>query len=99
MENRLESAITADILKALRKAGAWAEKVHGGPMQSRGLPDIVGGYRGRLIGLEVKRPGLDATPIQQHKLGKIATAGGYADVVHSVEEALKVIEVIDADLE
>ena len=83
-----ERTLTTTILKALRAHGAWCFKVHGGPTQEVGLPDIVGVYRERGFGLEVKRLGFDATPIQKTQLKRIRTAGGISGVVYSIEEAL-----------
>ena len=88
-----ERTLTTTILKALRAHGAWCFKVHGGPTQEVGLPDIVGIERGVGFGLEVKLPGLDATPIQRVQLERIRAAGGLSKVVHSVDEALAALGI------
>lgn len=93
MQTKLEREITTDVLKALREAGAWAEKVHGGPMQSRGLPDIFAVYKGQAYGIEVKRPGEKATQIQLYVLGRMELAGAKTGVVHDVPETLTLLGV------
>jgi Holliday junction resolvase len=87
-----EKDITNKILARLRERGAFAEKIHGGPLQGRGLPDIVACYRGRFIGIEVKRPGEKPTPLQSHVLGEILKAGGAAFVLTSADEVDKCLE-------
>lgn len=64
-------------------------------MQSRGLPDIVGVYRGRGFGLEVKRPGKrnTLTPLQAKTLRDIRDAGGIGFLVTSVDEALAALGI------
>lgn len=80
--------------------GAWVMKVHGGPTQTAGIPDLLVCVEGHLIGLEVKcqRPGESveaarsrATRLQEAQLDKLRAAGAGAAVVLSVEEALHVI--------
>lgn len=68
-------------------------------MQSRGLPDILGAYRGRAIGWEAKRPGRTATEIQSYILGKMGVAGAAVGVIHGVDEALQILDKIDEELE
>src|SRR5690606_8320365 len=69
-----EAAITEAIMKWLRARGAYVIKTYGGPYR-RGLPDLIGVYRGRALALEVKRPGGRPTPLQEHELGRWAAAG------------------------
>lgn len=80
---------------------AWVFKVHGGPMQMAGVPDLLLCIDGVMIGVEVKfvRPGEShqhaverATPGQRLQIGRIIAAGGMAGVVTSVEETLSLIE-------
>jgi len=84
---RSERAIQADIVKHLRASGAWVFKVHGGPMQLKGVPDLVGCLPdGKMFALEVKRPGERLTPIQAHIIEQIKAAGGVAGRVECVED-------------
>ncbi len=87
----LESAVTKRIRKKLKdKYGKsiWIFKTHGGADQIRGLPDLIGTYRGYSIAMEVKKPGAGgATELQAFTMQQIRAAGGYATVIHSYEEA------------
>jgi len=83
---RREKAIVNAILRLLRSHAAFAEKIHGSAMQRAGLPDIMGCHRGQFFGLEVKRPGQDATDLQLEVLREISASGGISAVVRSVDE-------------
>jgi hypothetical protein len=98
-----EAGLVAQIGKRIHKdyPDSWVMKVHGGPFQMAGVPDLLVCVDGYLIGLEVKfvRPGessdharLRATAQQRHQIRSINRAGGVAGVVVSVEEALALIE-------
>jgi hypothetical protein len=100
---RNESALVGGIWKAIVRAhpDAWLLKVHGGPYQRAGVPDLVLTVAGLFIGLEVKhqKPGESAdgarertTPLQRAEIRKINAAGGWACTVISVDEALTAIE-------
>lgn len=71
----------------------WYFKVHGGPYQKSGIPDIVGVYRGRFFGIEVKKPGEKATPLQAFIISQMIKAGGLAGVVVTVEDAERILHV------
>lgn len=82
-----EASITRAIQKYLKSLDdVWFFKVHGGPFQTAGIPDILACRDGRLFGFEVKQQGKKATPIQQRTIDLINDAGGVALVVSSVEE-------------
>lgn len=85
----LESKITKDIMTWLKGSGYYAVKIHGAAYQTAGLPDIVAiDGKGRLVGLEVKRPVIGkVTELQKRTLEEINLHGGYAVVVRSVEDA------------
>lgn len=86
-----ERRLTTEILKALRERWpeGWWVKVHGGPMQQAGVPDILGCVEGRFVALEVKHPDGNhpVTALQEHTLKEISEAEGIAAVVRSVDEA------------
>jgi hypothetical protein len=88
-----ETNLTHSIIKALQRQGGFWFKVHGHPGQLRGLPDIIGVYHGRFVGLEVKVPGREdrLTKLQEFVLTQIKEAGGIAAVITSVEEAKRAI--------
>jgi Holliday junction resolvase len=87
-----ETAIKDTILSWLRKHGSYAVKIHGGPMQEAGVPDIQACISGRFIAIEVKIPGQEATPVQQYHIEDILRAGGVAFVAHSLREAMDQLE-------
>jgi len=91
-----EAAITEAILRWLRRQGAHVIKTYGGPYR-RGLPDIIGVYRGRALALEVKRPGGKPTELQQYELERWAAAGAVAGVVTCVEDAKQLLWEVDAN--
>ena len=81
-----ESVIQDQIIKWLRKQGAYAINIHGGPMQEGGVADILCCWDGVFVTFEVKVPGQYPSPLQQHHIEKVNEARGYAFCVHSVEE-------------
>lgn len=93
-----ESKLTRKIITYLKSEGAFAVKIHGGPHQPAGLPDIVGCYRSIFFGLEVKVPGREhtLTERQAKKLRDITSAGGLAAMITSVAEAKEMLTGIDA---
>ena len=86
-----EKAIVDKIKTVLKSRGIWVTKLHGGPTQQSGLPDLLVVLNGRACFLEVKQPGCVATPIQLHTLEQLRKAGAIAVVVTSVSEALEAI--------
>ena len=96
----LEKTIVGAIMRALKAHGVrWMVKTHGGPYQTAGLPDIIAiaPRTGRLLGVEVKRPGRKATALQSATLGRITKAGGIAGVACSVDEALGLLAKANAE--
>lgn len=87
-----ESAIVGMISKHLRRRGWLVHKNHGGPMVAPGWPDLICIKAGRVVFLEVKRPGERPTKIQEHVLGQLAGQQVPASVVYSVEDAIKFCE-------
>lgn len=67
-------------------------KVHGGPFQQVGIPDLIGCLEGRFVAIEVKQPGKEPTKIQATILKKLAAAGAVVGVATSVEEARAIVE-------
>lgn len=97
-ETALTNRIRSTILD--RWPSAWVFKVHGGPYQTVGVPDLLACIDGQLFGLEVKcpRPGETdghargrATLSQLHQIDLLNAAGAVAAVVLSPEEAVQVI--------
>lgn len=96
MTTQGESRISGDILTALRKAGVFCFKVHGGPTMTVGLPDIIACVDGQFVGLETKRPEKrgNVSEAQKHIHSLIRRANGVAVVVCGVREALSIVEEI-----
>ena len=96
----LESVIVKDIMNWLKKTGGYTflYKSHGSAYARSGLPDIVViDKNGRFVGLECKRPEIGRLTLLQVKiLNQISEAGGYAAVVHSVEEAAEAMRASEA---
>ena len=89
-----EEAIVAAIVRRFkREPNLWFTKNHGTAFGRRGIPDLTGCYRGRMFGLEVKRPGRkhEVSKLQELELQRIANAGGLAAVVESVDDAMAVL--------
>lgn len=89
-----ESALRSKIIKSLRDRGGFWCVIHQSGTQIIGLPDIVGVYRGRFYGIEVKRPGRESTLTERQKLilGRIRDAKGRSGVATCVEHALQFLD-------
>ena len=89
-----EAALVRRIIIALeKKVGGFWVKIHGGPFQRAGIPDIIGCCEGRFFGFEVKLPKKEnnLTKLQQHILTLINQAGGCAIMVTTPDEALRAV--------
>ncbi len=90
-----EAALTTRILKQLREHtgpdGFWW-KVHGGPMQRAGIPDVCGVYRGQAVYLELKMPKGKPSKLQEHTMKLIRRAGGTSEVVYCWEDVRKIVD-------
>lgn len=60
--------------------GCWYFKVNQRAL--RGIPDIVGCYRGNFFALELKVGKNKVDPLQSHVLDLITESGGFAAVVY-----------------
>jgi hypothetical protein len=66
-------------------------KIHGGPHQPAGLPDLVGSVDGHFVGIEFKRAaGLEPTPRQMMQLAKLQEAGARVGVAFTPEQAVSI---------
>lgn len=93
--NPTEAEIVKEMVKTLRKEGAECSKIHGDPYQERGIPDIMGCYKGKMFVIEVKRPGKEKnlSPYQRLKLKKYKEAGAKTGVATTIPQALKIAGV------
>lgn len=94
-----ESGLSKRIAAALRAEGAFCFKVWGSEYMMAGLPDIIGCYRGRFFGFETKLPEKrkNVSNIQQRVMTKIEAAGGYTQVVCTVQEAVDALQKVARD--
>lgn len=94
-----ETLLVEKIRKAVKKRhpSAMIVKIHGGPYQAAGLPDLVVVLDGRIYGFEVKKQRLGeseehaygrATIRQRKRIADLRAAGAVAEVVLSVDEVL-----------
>lgn len=97
-ETGLVHAIVASVLK--KYPDAFGFKVHGGPFQAVGIPDLLFCINGMMVGIEAKFQHAGesetharerATPIQRKRISEINHAGGIAGVALTPEEALDII--------
>lgn len=97
MGTQPEGKLSRAIISHIKGRGGYAWKVHGGPTQPAGTPDVCATYLGYSVYFESKMiPGDEPTPIQKHRQKQIRDAGGWVKTVYSVAEARKVLDAIDA---
>lgn len=90
-----EYRIVQNIKKLIRSRGGWCVKIHGGPYQDAGTPDILACYKGRFISIEVKTARGVTRPEQRVAKRAITEAGGYALITHLVGSVADVLDAID----
>lgn len=92
----LEKVVVNNALKRLRSKGGFWVKIHGDPRQQAGLPDIIGCYHGRYVSFEVKRDAAGKpTDLQAYTMKRIRTEGGVSVLIHTPEQALRILERLD----
>lgn len=100
-----ESAIQSQIIKYLKGRGWFVQKFKPvnlvGSMgdlrlvpTDRGVPDVLCCYNGKFIAFEVKAPRTNAqvSSFQQRAIARIRECGGYAYVIHSIEQIEAIIK-------
>ena len=93
----MESQIQRQILKylnSLPNCVAW--KIQSG--NERGIPDVLACYRGCFVGIEVKCPGLNPTPIQRAQMDRVVAADGVAATARCVDDVRGVLAGVNASL-
>ena len=92
-----EARLSRKIKDALSLEGAFVFKVWGSEHMMAGLPDLVGCYKGRFFGFEVKMPDKRSnTSARQIYVGSlIIAAGGVWKVVCSPKEALGILREME----
>jgi len=100
-----EAEFQTRVLKRLRALGGYWLNTHGGPYQRPGVFDIVGCYRGRYVGIELKRPGKYSnvkqglSPAQWNVLNQIRANGGTAIVADSEDPIFAELKLIDEEID
>ena len=96
-EQKVQAGIVA-LLKRYKAAGEplWWFKVHGGPCQKAGVPDLCIVWHGVPVFVEVKAPGKEATALQVATMRAIRDAGGMTTTADSVAQVRAFLEVLKA---
>jgi hypothetical protein len=84
-----EALLTKSIRQLLNSVGIFAWKEWGGPMSTPGVPDIIGCFKGRLIGIEIKSEKGIVSEYQKEFIDNINRAGGLAFVARSLEDVIE----------
>lgn len=90
-ESRLQRRIR-DALE--REIGGYWYKVHGGPYQPKGLPDLCGVVRGRSCWVEVKMPDGEVSAVQVVRMRELMDAGAAVCVATTPDEAVEFVRVM-----
>jgi Holliday junction resolvase len=91
MAAQRESAVEAALVRYARVHGIYTRKFSS-PAR-RGVPDRIFIHRGKVLFLEVKRPGQGPTKLQKHEIAEIRLAGGNADWCDSVERGMEALQL------
>ena len=94
-----ESKLSRSIAHNLRlRRNAFCFKVWGNEHMMAGLPDIIGCYRGRFFGLEVKLPESrsNVSVVQERVMSLIDNCEGFTRVIVSIQEAHDALDMLDA---
>lgn len=90
LENTLQRKIQRFLKDNLPGAVVW--KNHGNQYSVKGLPDIMCMYMGKMICIEVKIDGNEATELQKITLEKLGKAGAMVCVAYSIEDVKKMLQ-------
>lgn len=88
-----EASLRTAIVKKLSNYSGFWFVTHADKYGTGGLPDIIGCYQGKFVGLEVKLPGKEhtLTERQSRRLAQINKAGGIGAMVTSVDQAANIV--------
>jgi len=90
-----EGQLTFSVKQLLNSVGIFHWKHFGGPMGVKGVPDILGCYRGKLLGIELKAPNGKVSPEQEDFIRRINRAGGLAFVARDLETVIEKLGLQD----
>lgn len=94
-KDQSEKEITRAVRSVLKGLGIFHWKAMQGLGSTPGVPDILGIYNGRLLGIEVKTRGGKVSEYQQKFIDAINQRGGIAFVVRSVDDLIAKLGVKD----
>jgi len=90
MPSTPEKKVKDKVKKILKENGVYFFSPVTGGYGASGVPDIVGCYRGRFIGIETKAGSGKPTALQEKNLMEISEKGGIAILVN--ENGIKYLE-------
>jgi Holliday junction resolvase len=90
-----EKEITQAIRQTLKLLGVWHYKQAQGLGCVPGIPDIIGIWQGRYLGIEVKTDRGVVSDKQQKKIDEINAQGGIAFVARSVNDVIEKLGIKD----
>ena len=88
-----EKEITHSIRSLLKQFQIFHWKNFGGPMGEKGVSDLLGCYQGKMLALEVKKPGGRPSPEQLRFIENVKANGGIAAIVHSIDEVIELLQL------
>ena len=95
MGKQKEGSLQERIQSLLKKRGAYCFKNHGDMTTEPGRPDIVCGYKGLFIAIEVKVDDNEPSPQQGIHCRNIWKANGIAFITWDTKTVEKVLDYID----
>jgi len=90
-----EAELTKKIRADLKAIGAKAIKIRGARHTERGTPDLIGSWRGRFFGIEVKVGRNKCSPIQEQRLAEWAATGAVVVVAYENWDVQEFMGVFD----
>lgn len=95
MAKASEKIVTQQIRHTLKLFGIFHWKVWQGLGSVPGVPDILGIYNGRMLGIEIKAPNGRLSDHQAKFIKDINDRGGIAFVARSVDDVLRELGLQD----
>jgi len=93
MPAQSEAEITRAIRFLLKSQGIWHYKVHQGLGSTPGIPDIVGIWQGKFLGIEVKTAKGQLQEHQANKINEINKNGGLAFVARGIDDVIDGLDI------
>jgi len=94
MATKAESRARGPIIRGLRELGFLVDANPGSAFGGRGRSDLTVCAFGRFFAFEIKVPGEQPTDAQRYYGRKVNRAGGVWAVIHTLQDALAIIEEV-----